>query len=178
MKPFGPPRRAARNRWPAATMAVVMLAGASLAACQTTDPGPGPVAVVAPAAPTDYRLRHPIALREGTRAVELFIGSHRTDLTPVQRAEVASFGQDWHRHATGGVAIRVPTNRRPGEPSPKSGRFWSPPASPLMASSRSCRRSPRTSWFRSFSNIPRSSRAPGRAVAGPTTSGRAPASTT
>jgi pilus assembly protein CpaD len=131
MKPFGPPRRAARNRWPAATMAAVMLAGASLAACQTTDPGPGPVAVVAPAAPTDYRLRHPIALREGTRAVELFIGSHRTDLTPVQRAEVASFGQGWHRHATGGVAIRVPT----GTPNQQAARRAVPEIRSILVAS-------------------------------------------
>jgi pilus assembly protein CpaD len=125
MKPFGPSRRAARNRWRAGTAAAVVLAGAALAACQTA--GPGPVAVATPAvatpvvaapvvptrvaveAPGDYRLRHPIKFREGTRAVELFIGSHRTDLTPVQRAQVAYFAHGWHRNATGGVAIRVPT---------------------------------------------------------------------
>jgi pilus assembly protein CpaD len=120
MKPFGPPRRAARHRWRAGTAAAVVLAGAALAACQTA--GPGPVAVATPAvatpavatqvaveAPADYRLRHPIKLREGTSAVELFIGSHRTDLTPVQRAQVAYFAHGWHRNATGGVAIRVPT---------------------------------------------------------------------
>jgi pilus assembly protein CpaD len=108
MKAFGPPRRAARNPWRAGTAAAVMLAGAALAACQTTEPA-APVAELVPTVPQDYRLRHPIKLREGTRAVELFIGSHRTDLTPVQRAQVASFAHGWHRHATGGVAIRVPT---------------------------------------------------------------------
>jgi pilus assembly protein CpaD len=131
MKSFGPPRRAAPNPWPAGTMAAVMLAGAALAACQTTDPGPGPVAVVAQAAPADYRLRHPIALREGTRAVELFIGSHRTDLTPVQRAAVASFGQGWHRHATGGVAIRVPT----GTPNQQAARRAVPEIRSILVAS-------------------------------------------
>ncbi len=108
MKAFGPPRRAARSRRRAAVAAAVMLAGAALAACQTTEPA-APVAVLTPTVPQDYRLRHPIKLREGTRAVELFIGTHRTDLTPTQRAQVAYFGHNWHRHATGGVAIRIPT---------------------------------------------------------------------
>jgi pilus assembly protein CpaD len=131
MKPFGPPRRAARNRWPAGTMAAVILAGAMLAACQTTDPDPGPVAMVAQTAPTDYRLRHPIALREGTRAVELFVGSHRTDLTPVQRAQVASFAQGWHRNATGGVAIRVPT----GTPNEEAARRSVPEIRSILVAS-------------------------------------------
>jgi pilus assembly protein CpaD len=97
----------AQRSWRVA--AAVVLAGAALTACQTLGP-PTPVAeVVAPSIPTDYRLRHPIKLREGTRAVELFIGSHRTDLTPSQRAQVRFFGQGWNAHATGGVAIRVPT---------------------------------------------------------------------
>jgi pilus assembly protein CpaD len=86
----------------------------------------------------DYRIRHPIKLREGTRAVELFIGSFRTDLTPVQRAEVASFAHGWHRNATGGVAIRLPTGtptrRRRAKRCRKSARSSSPPASPLVAS--------------------------------------------
>ena len=126
MKPFGPPRRAARNRRRAGMTAALILAGAALAACQTTEPGP--VAVATPAVPTrvaveapaDYRLRHPIALREGTRAVELFIGSHRTDLTPVQRAQVSYFAHGWHRNATGGVAIRVPTGTPNEEAARKS----------------------------------------------------------
>ena len=36
--------------------------------------------VVTPAA-SDYRLRHPIAIKEGARTVELFIGSNRGGLT-------------------------------------------------------------------------------------------------
>jgi pilus assembly protein CpaD len=102
------PRHAQRSRR-AAAVAAVLLAGAALTACQTLEPATPVAEVIAPSIPTDYRLRHPIKLREGTRAVELFIGSHRTDLTPSQRAQVKFFGQGWHEHATGGVAIRIPT---------------------------------------------------------------------
>jgi pilus assembly protein CpaD len=102
-----PVTRQARRSWRAA--AAVMFAGAALTACQTLEPATPMAEVVASNIPTDYRLRHPIKLREGTRAAELFIGSHRTDLTPSQRAQVKFFGQGWQEHATGGVAIRIPT---------------------------------------------------------------------
>jgi pilus assembly protein CpaD len=59
--------------------------------------------------PDDYRKRHPIAIREGDRAVELFIGKARGTLTPTQRAEVAGFAHAWRREATGGIIIDVPT---------------------------------------------------------------------
>ncbi len=107
MQSVTPAIRRARRSWRAA--AAVVLAGTALTACQTLEPASPVAEVVAPSIPTDYRLRHPIKLREGTRAVELFIGSHRTDLTPSQRAQVKFFGQGWNANATGGVAIRVPT---------------------------------------------------------------------
>lgn len=66
----------------------------------------------APVAPNDYRLRHPIAIKEGARTVELFIGSARGSLTPVQRADIANFAQQWKREATGGVIIGVPVGGR------------------------------------------------------------------
>jgi pilus assembly protein CpaD len=56
----------------------------------------------------DYRLRHPIAVREADRTMEVFVGMRRGELTPVQRAEVASFAQGWPRDATGGIIIDVP----------------------------------------------------------------------
>jgi pilus assembly protein CpaD len=59
--------------------------------------------------PSDYRKRHPIAIREGERTVELFIGTNRGGLTPAQRAEVMSFAQSWKREGTGGMAIDLPT---------------------------------------------------------------------
>lgn len=57
---------------------------------------------------TDYRLRHPITLKEGERTVEVFLGRNRGGLTPTQRADVLSFAQVWRREATSGVIVDVP----------------------------------------------------------------------
>lgn len=59
--------------------------------------------------PNDYRKRHPIALKEGERTVEVFVGNNRGGLTPVQRAEVMSFAQTWRRESTGGVIVDLPS---------------------------------------------------------------------
>jgi pilus assembly protein CpaD len=56
----------------------------------------------------DYRERHPITLREGDRSVEIFVGRNRGGLTPVQRADVLAFAQQWRRESTSGVVIDVP----------------------------------------------------------------------
>ncbi len=58
--------------------------------------------------PDDYRERHPIALKEGDRTVELFLGRNRGGLTPSQRADVLAFAQSWKREATGGIVVAVP----------------------------------------------------------------------
>ncbi|MGH6771304.1 MAG: CpaD family pilus assembly protein [Xanthobacteraceae bacterium] len=58
--------------------------------------------------PNDYRQRHPIALKEGPRTIELFIGNRRGTLTAVQRAEVLAFARAWQHEATGGILIDVP----------------------------------------------------------------------
>ena len=58
--------------------------------------------------PNDYRKRHQIALRDGSRTVEIFIGQSRGSLTPTQRADVLAFAQVWKEEATGGVIIDVP----------------------------------------------------------------------
>ncbi len=57
---------------------------------------------------TDYRERHPITLKEGTRTVEIFLGRNRGGLTPSQRADVLAFAQSWRREATGGIIVGVP----------------------------------------------------------------------
>ncbi len=62
--------------------------------------------------PNDYRKRHPIALREGNRVVEVFIGSNRGALTPAQRADVLSFAQVWKGESTGGILIDVPNGTK------------------------------------------------------------------
>jgi pilus assembly protein CpaD len=56
----------------------------------------------------NYRERHPITLQEGTRAVDLFIGSSRGDLAPAQRADVLALAQRWKREATGGIVVDLP----------------------------------------------------------------------
>lgn len=56
----------------------------------------------------DYRLRHPITLKEGERSVEVFLGRNRGGLTPTQRADVLSFAQLWRREATSGIIVDVP----------------------------------------------------------------------
>jgi pilus assembly protein CpaD len=58
--------------------------------------------------PTDYKLRHPITLKEGERTVEVFLGRNRGGLTPSQRADVLSFAQVWRREAASGIIIDVP----------------------------------------------------------------------
>ncbi|HKS60699.1 MAG TPA: CpaD family pilus assembly protein [Xanthobacteraceae bacterium] len=56
----------------------------------------------------DYRLRHPIAVREGKQTLTVFIGDRRGGLTPLQRTEVAGVAPAWRREATGGLLIEVP----------------------------------------------------------------------
>ncbi len=58
--------------------------------------------------PSDYRQRHPIAVKEGKRSLELFVGSGRGGLTPTQRAEVLAFAQAWKRDGTGALIIHRP----------------------------------------------------------------------
>ncbi len=80
----------------------VAILAASLGGCYTPGDTTGSV-------PNDYRLRHPIAIQEGDRTVEIFVGTNRGGLAPVQRAEVLAFAQAWKREATGGVIIDVPS---------------------------------------------------------------------
>jgi pilus assembly protein CpaD len=58
--------------------------------------------------PDDYRARHPITLQEGTRTVEVLIGSSRGELTPAQRADMLALAQRWKREASGGIVAEVP----------------------------------------------------------------------
>jgi len=58
--------------------------------------------------PFDYRDRHPITVREGTRQVEVFVGRNRGGLTPAQRADVLAFAQWWRREANSGIVVQVP----------------------------------------------------------------------
>ena len=58
--------------------------------------------------PTDYRLRHPITMKEGDRTVEVFVARNRGGLSPAQRADVLAFAQVWRREATSGIIVDVP----------------------------------------------------------------------
>jgi pilus assembly protein CpaD len=76
-----------------------------LAGCFTSEPPPSPAA-------SDYRLRHPIAIKEGPRTIQLFIGASRGGLNGEQRADVLAFAGSWRREATGGVVIELPSGTR------------------------------------------------------------------
>lgn len=60
-------------------------------------------------APVDYRQRHPIAIKDGERTMEMFVGARRGALTPSQRSDVVAFAQAWRREGTGGMLIDVPS---------------------------------------------------------------------
>jgi len=58
--------------------------------------------------PQDYRLRHPITLKEGRQTVEVFLSRNRGGLTPSQRADVLAFAQAWKRQGSSGIVIDAP----------------------------------------------------------------------
>jgi pilus assembly protein CpaD len=61
-----------------------------------------------PDVPADYRMRHPITMKESDHTLQVFIGSNRGELNPTQRAQVLDFGLKWKREATGGIVISRP----------------------------------------------------------------------
>ena len=83
----------------------LLIAGlaAALAGCNTTTATDTTGGI-----PIDYRDRHPIAVKEGKKALTLFVGAGRGGLSAMQRAEVLAFAQNWKRDATGGVTIDRP----------------------------------------------------------------------
>ena len=58
--------------------------------------------------PTDYRLRHPIAVTEANRSIVIFVGHARGGLSSPQRTDVAGLAQTWLREGTGGINIDMP----------------------------------------------------------------------
>jgi len=101
-----------RQRGAARLRMLVLLAGTALAlaGCYRT-----PKTELAESIPTDYRERHPIALQEKERRMDVVIGVSRGNLTATQRAEVMAYATTWRREATGGIFIDVPvgtTNAR------------------------------------------------------------------
>ncbi len=96
-----------RNRLAAAlsrSAAIVALA-AALSGCYSDRQ-------IADTYPNDIRQRHPIAIREGERTLEIFVGTNRGGLTPPQRADVLALAHRWGHEATGGILIQVPAGTR------------------------------------------------------------------
>ena len=58
--------------------------------------------------PDDYRLRHPIALQEGSQKTEIFVGTARGGLSATQRDDVVALAQTWLREGTGVITADVP----------------------------------------------------------------------
>jgi pilus assembly protein CpaD len=77
---------------------------AVLVGCQTTSSQPETTASV----PNDYRLRHPIAVREKAQTLTVLIGDARGGLTATQRTEVSAIASRWRGEATGGIVIEIP----------------------------------------------------------------------
>jgi pilus assembly protein CpaD len=85
----------------------VALFGLSIAlgACTLTND----VTTVGSVAPNDYRLRHPIAIQEANRSIDIFVGNSRGGLSASQRTDVMGLAQTWLREGTGAINADVPT---------------------------------------------------------------------
>ena len=90
----------------AARLLAVAGCAAALAGCYLPDN------IASTPAAFDYRLRHPMAIKEGPRTLDLFIGSQRGGLNGEQRADVLAFANRWRREATGGIIIDTPAGTR------------------------------------------------------------------
>jgi pilus assembly protein CpaD len=111
----------------AARAAAVLCLGASLSGCYTghdyakrQEPDPYPF---------DYRTRHPIAIKETDRTVQILVGARRGELLPPQRADVLAFAHAWHREATGGIIVEVPS----GTPNERSAAETIPEIRSILA---------------------------------------------
>jgi pilus assembly protein CpaD len=60
--------------------------------------------------PNDYRLRHPIAIQEANRTVNIFIGNTRGGLSASQRGDVLGLASVWLREGTGAIVAEVPAD--------------------------------------------------------------------
>jgi pilus assembly protein CpaD len=92
-----------RRNWLALRLLAAGGLAVSLAGCFETQ-------ATQEAYPVDYRVRHPIVLREGAQSVEVLLGRNRGGLTPDQRADVLSFAQAWRRESGSGIVVEVPHN--------------------------------------------------------------------
>jgi pilus assembly protein CpaD len=75
----------------------------ALGACTHTDQTATTASI-----PDDYRLRHPIAIREANRSVVIFVGQARGGLSAEQRADVMGLAHVWLHEGTGAIVADVP----------------------------------------------------------------------
>ncbi|MGB3865874.1 MAG: CpaD family pilus assembly protein [Xanthobacteraceae bacterium] len=86
------------------TAALLVGAALALGACNHTRPPE-----VTGSIPSDYRLRHPIAIQEADHSIEIFVGNGRGGLSAQQRAEIVALGRTWMKEGTGAIVIDAPT---------------------------------------------------------------------
>jgi pilus assembly protein CpaD len=92
-----------RAAMPALRAALALASALFVCGCTTDQQVAG-----VPDVPPDYRMRHPITMKESDRTMEVFIGTNRGELNATQRAQVLAFGLKWRREATGGIVIARP----------------------------------------------------------------------
>ena len=92
-----------KNSFTLARMLALASLAALLAGCKTASR-----VDIAQSIPDDYRLRHPIAVREKVQSMTVFVGDARGTLTPTQRAEVGALASSWRNEGTGGIVIEMP----------------------------------------------------------------------
>lgn len=95
-----PEKRRARS---AVTLLALASVGLVLGGCYRS-----PKPEITASIPSDYRLRHPIAIQEKERTLEVLVGTSRGGLTATQRAEVLAYASSWRGEGTGGIFIDVP----------------------------------------------------------------------
>ena len=69
-----------------------------------------PNTIITGGIPDDYRLRHPIAITEGTQSLVVFVGQARGNLTATQRDDVVGLARNWVREGTGAIIVNVPVD--------------------------------------------------------------------
>jgi len=85
---------------------LVVLTALLLAGCQS------PTSSTATIAANDHRLRHPIIVGEGTKTLDLPIGSGTRKLSPQLSAVITGFAQDARARGGGAVEIVAPSGSR------------------------------------------------------------------
>ncbi len=88
------------------SLSALIALSAALGACTVW----GGEVVTASVPPTDYRQRHPIAIREANRSIVVFVGNGRGGLSPSQREDVRGLARTWVNEGTGAIVADVPAN--------------------------------------------------------------------